>query len=86
MVLLVCERGFNLSVMNNLTINSFNAHQILTTKNRSTRRHRQTAPRSNRYSAEILTGEASKLWETAVRLTQPCRDTLNPSEHRATSS
>ena len=76
MVLLVCERGFNLSVMNNLTINSFNASDpdgedpIHTVDIDKPRRG------SNRYSAEILTGEASKLWETAVRLTQPCRDTL----------
>lgn len=33
------------------------------------------APRSKRYSAEILTGDAGKLWDTAW-ITQLCRDTL----------
>lgn len=77
MVLLVCERGFNLSVMNNLTVDSFRAsdpdaegpvHTVGVDKpRRGTKRH----------SDEILAGEAGKLWERAVTLTQPCRDALS---------
>lgn len=76
MVLLVCERGFNLSVMNNLTINSFNSSDPEDEEPVHTVDIDKPRRGPNRYSAEILTGEASKLWETAVRLTQPCRDTL----------
>lgn len=77
MVLLVCERGFNLSVMNALTVDSFRAsdpdaedpvHTVGVDKPRRGTR---------RYSDEILAGEAGKLWERAVTLTQPCRDALN---------
>ena len=77
MVLLVCERGFNLSVMNNLTVDSFRAsdpgveepvHTVGVDKpRRGTKRH----------SDEILAGEAGTLWERAVTLTQPCRDALD---------
>lgn len=77
MVLLVCERGFNLSVMSTLTVDSFRAsdpdsedpvHTVAVDKPRRG---------SRRYSSEILAGEAGKLWERAVRLTQPCRDALD---------
>lgn len=77
MVLLVCERGFNLSVMNALTVDSFPAsdpdiegpvHTVGVDKPRRGTR---------RYSNEILAGEAGKLWERAVTLTQPCRDALH---------
>ena len=77
MVLLVCERGFNLSVMNSLTVDSFRAsdpddeepvHTVGVDKPRRGTR---------RYSSEILAGEAGRLWERAVTLTQPCRDALD---------
>lgn len=84
MVLLVCERGFNLSVMDNLTVTSFRASDgagedsVYTVNTDKPRRG------TKRYSAEILAGEAGKLWENAVRLTEPCRTALaalrTPSE------
>ena len=84
MVLLVCERGFNLSVLDNLTVASFRASDgasedaVYTVNTDKPRRG------TKRYSAEILAGEAGKLWENAVRLTEPCRATLaelgTPSE------
>jgi len=80
MVLLVCERGFNLSVMNNLTINSFTSSDPNGEEPVHTVDIDKPRRGPHRYSAEILTGEASKLWETAVRLTQPCRDTLQSLE------
>lgn len=76
MVLLVCERGFNLGVMDNLTVLSFES------SDRSTESPVHTVgidkPRRgiNRHSDEILAGEAGKLWDRAVELTQPCRDAL----------
>jgi hypothetical protein len=76
MVLLVCERGFNLSVMNNLTINSFDSSDPVTEESVHTVEVDKPRRGAKRYSAEILTGDAGKLWETAVRLTQPCRDAL----------
>ncbi|MCK5751612.1 MAG: hypothetical protein KAH46_02790, partial [Mycobacterium sp.] len=84
MVLLVCERGFNLSVMDNLTVTSFRASDgagedsVYTVNTDKPRRG------TKRYSAEILAGEAGMLWESAVRLTAHCRTTLaalgTPSE------
>lgn len=76
MVLLVCERGFNLSVMDNLTINSFTSSDPATEDLVHTVEVDKPRRGSRRYSTEILTGQAGKLWQTAVRLTQPCRDTL----------
>jgi hypothetical protein len=76
MVLLVCERGFNLSVMNNLTVSSFTSSDAQDEEPVYTVDVDKPRRGPNRYSAEIFTGEASKLWETALRLTQPCRDTL----------
>lgn len=76
MVLLVCERGFNLGVMDNLTVLSFES------SDRSAESPIHTVgidkPRRgiNRHSDEILAGEAGKLWDRAVKLTQPCRDAL----------
>ncbi|MEB3065043.1 hypothetical protein [[Mycobacterium] zoologicum] len=84
MVLLVCERGFNLSVMDNLAVTSFRASDgagedsVYTVNTDKPRRG------TNRYSAEILAGEAGKLWENALALTEPCRTALaelgTPSE------
>lgn len=84
MVLLVCERGFNLSVLDNLTTASFRAsdgdeeESVYTVNTDKPRRG------SKRFGAEILAGDAGKLWENAVRLTAPCRTTLavlgTPSE------
>lgn len=84
MVLLVCERGFNISVMNNLTATSFRSSDasgeapIYTVNTDKPRRG------AKRYSSEILGGEAGKLWENAVTLTEQCRTTLaalgTPSE------
>ena len=84
MVLLVCERGFNLSVMDNLTVASFRASDgagedlVYTVNTDKPRRG------TKRYSAEILAGEAGKLWENALFLTEPCRTALaelgTPSE------
>jgi hypothetical protein len=76
MVLLVCERGFNLSVMDDLTVTSFRASDgagedsVYTVNTNKPRRG------TKRFSAEILAGEAGKLWENAVRLTEPCRTAL----------
>lgn len=76
MVLLVCERGFNPSVMNNLTVNSFIASDPVTEDPVHTVEIDKPRRGSQRFKAEILTGEAGKLWDTAVKLTQPCRDAL----------
>jgi hypothetical protein len=76
MVLLVCERGFNLSVMDNLTVNSFSSSDPVAEESVHTVDIDKPRRGAKRYSAEILTGDAGKLWETAVRLTQPCRDAL----------
>ncbi len=76
MVLLVCERGFNLSVMDKLTIESFESSDRITEDLVHTVEIDKPRRGSRRYSAEVLTGDAGKLWETAVRITQPCRDTL----------
>lgn len=76
MVLLVCERGFNLAVMLNLTVESFRSSE----PNREPPTHTVSIdkPRrgAKRYGDEILAGEAGKLWERAVLMTQPCRDAL----------
>jgi len=76
MVLLTCERGFNLSVMNNLTVDSFTSSDPVSEEPIHTVEVDKPRRGSKRYSAEILTGDAGKLWDTAVRITQPCRDTL----------
>lgn len=76
MVLLTCERGFNLSVMNNLTVESFTSSDPVGEEPVHTVEVDKPRRGSKRYSTEILTGEAGKLWDTAVRITQPCRDTL----------
>ncbi|MFL0172339.1 hypothetical protein [Mycobacterium sp. SMC-13] len=84
MILLVCERGFNISVMNNLTATSFRASDSADESPVYTVNTDKPRRGAKRYSAEILAGEAGKLWETAVALTEPCRATLaalgTPSE------
>ncbi|WP_435278726.1 hypothetical protein [Rhodococcus yananensis] len=77
MVLLVCERGFNLSVMNNLTVDSFRASDPVAEEPVHTVGVDKPRRGTRRYSDEILAGEAGKLWERAVALTQPCRDALS---------
>lgn len=76
MVLLVCERGFNLSVMNSLTVDSFRASDPATEEPVHTVGVDKPRRGSRRYSNEILAGEAGKLWERAFTLTQPCREAL----------
>lgn len=76
MVLLTCERGFNLSVMNNLTVDSFTSSDPVGEESVHTVVVDKPRRGSKRYSTEILTGEAGKLWDTAVRITQPCREAL----------
>lgn len=76
MVLLVCERGFNLSVMLNLTASSFRSSEPMTESPAHTVTIDKPRRGGRRHSDEILTGEAGKLWDRAVRLTQPCRDAL----------
>ena len=76
MVLLVCERGFNLSVMNALTVDSFRASDPDTEEPVHTVGVDKPRRGTRRYSTEILAGEAGKLWERTVTLTQPCRDAL----------
>ena len=84
MVLLVCERGFNLSVMDNLTVTSFRASDGASEDSVYTINTDKPRRGTKRYSAEILAGEAGKLWENAVSLTEQCRTTLaglgTPSE------
>ena len=77
MVLLVCERGFNLSVMNALTVDSFRASDPDTEDPVHTVDVDKPRRGTRRYSNEILAREAGKLWERAVTLTQPCRDALD---------
>lgn len=77
MVLLVCERGFNLSVMNALTVDSFRASDPDTEDPVHTMGVDKPRRGTRRYSTEILAGEAGKLWERAVTLTQPCRVALD---------
>lgn len=76
MVLLVCERGFNLSVMANLTVSSFASSDQVTESSVHTVSIDKPRRGRNRHSDEILAGEAGKLWDRAVQLTQPCRDAL----------
>jgi hypothetical protein len=76
MVLLVCERGFNLSVMENLTVTSFRASDGVGEPSVYTVNTDKPRRGSKRFSAEILAGEAGKLWENAVSLTEPCRTAL----------
>lgn len=76
MVLLVCERGFNLSVMLNLTASSYRSSEPITEPPAHTVTIDKPRRGSKRHSDEILTGEAGKLWDRAVKLTQPCRDAL----------
>ncbi|MBY0457095.1 MAG: hypothetical protein K2V38_07150, partial [Gemmataceae bacterium] len=84
MVLLVCERGFNLSVLENLSVASFRASDRVDEDSVYTVNTDKPRRGSKRFSAEILAGEAGKLWETAVSLTEPCRTALaalgTPSE------
>lgn len=77
MVLLVCERGFNLSVMNALTVDSFRASDPDTEEPVHTVGVDKPRRGTRRHSNEILAGEAGRLWERAVTLTQPCRDALD---------
>ncbi|MDQ1250010.1 MAG: hypothetical protein QG597_4387 [Actinomycetota bacterium] len=76
MVLLVCERGFNLSVMDNLTATSFRASDGASEDSVYTVNTDKPRRGTKRYNAEILAGDAGKLWENAVSLTQPCRTAL----------
>lgn len=76
MVLLVCEKGFNLSVMENLTVTSFRASDGASEDSIYTVNTDKARRGAKRYSAEILAGEAGKLWENAVSLTEPCRTAL----------
>lgn len=77
MVLLVCERGFNLSVMSTLTVDSFRASDPDTEEPVHAVGVDKPRRGTRRYSTEILAGKAGKLWERAVTLTQPCRDALD---------
>ncbi|CAM3283091.1 Core-binding (CB) domain-containing protein [Williamsia muralis] len=77
MVLLVCERGFNLSVMNALTIGSLRASDPDAEEPVHTVGVDKPRRGTRRYSNEILAGEAGKLWERAVTLTQPCRAAMD---------
>lgn len=61
MVLLVCERGFNLSVMNNLTVDSFRASDPDVEEPVHTVGVDKPRRGTRRYSAEILAGDAGKL-------------------------
>lgn len=81
MVLLVCERGFNLSVMDALTVDSFRASDPETEESVHTVGVDKPRRGTRRYSSEILAGEAGKLWECAVTLTKPCRDALDAMGH-----
>lgn len=81
MVLLVCERGFNLSVMNALTVDSYRASDPDTEEPVHTVGVDKPRRGTRRYSNEILAGEAGRLWERAVTLTQPCRDALDAIGH-----
>lgn len=76
MVLLVCERGFNLSVMDNLTITSFRASDGASEDSVYTVNTDKPRRGARRYNSETLAGEAGKLWENAVCLTEPCRTAL----------
>lgn len=84
MVLLVCERGFNLSVMENLTATSFRASDGAGEPSVYTANTDKPRRGSRRFNSEILAGEAGKLWETAVSVTESCRTALaalgTPSE------
>ncbi len=77
MALLVCERGFNLSVMNALTVDSFRASDPDAEEPVHTVGVDKPRRGTRRYSHEILAGEAGKLWERAVTLTQPCRNAMD---------
>jgi hypothetical protein len=76
MALLVCERGFNLSVMDNLTMNSFQSSDIATEAPVHTIEIDKPRRGAKRHGSEILAGDAGKLWERAVTLTRPCREAL----------
>jgi hypothetical protein len=76
MILLACERGFNLAVMANLTVSSFESSDQITESPVHTVSIDKPRRGAKRHSDEILAGEAGKLWGRAVKLTQPCRDAL----------
>lgn len=80
MVLLACERGFNLSVMDNLAVTSFESSDQITESPVYTVSIDKPRRGAKRHSDEILAGAAGKLWVRAVKLTQPCRDTLRARE------
>ncbi|WP_125079794.1 hypothetical protein [Mycobacterium sp. P7213] len=84
MVVLVCERGFNLSVMDNLTVTAFRASDGAAEGSVYTVNTDKPRRGTKRYSAEIFAAEAGKLWDNAVSLTESCRTALaalgTPSE------
>ena len=85
MVLLTCERGFNLSVMNNLTVHSFTLSDPVSEESIHTVEVDETAAQSGTTLKSSPVTRA-RLWDTAVRITQPCRDTFGAGEHPATGS
>ena len=77
MIMLVCERALNLSVMDNLKVGDATrvpgpraAHWIYQLDLEKPRRG------ADSYSPITLTGRGARAWERTVALTQPARDTL----------
>lgn len=74
-ILLVCERGFNLSVLSGLTSQPHNADIKLD----NVTVHALDKPRRGpeaRYFSSTFTGKAGRIWRVLQEITQPARDCL----------
>ncbi len=74
-VLLVCERGFNLSVMNELTADPYvadssNTRRTITVQALDKPRRGPTA----RFFSASFAGKAARIWNVAHEITQPARE------------
>lgn len=77
-VLLVCERGFNLSVLNNLTTTP---HQADVTAGETTV-HAMDKPRRGpeaRFFSSSFSGKAGRIWKFIAEITEPARQHLASS-------
>ena len=74
-VLLVCERGFNLSVVNELISEPFDADGDTGKATIQSLDKPRRGPHS-RYFSSSFTGKAGRIWNAIFEITQPARDHL----------
>lgn len=76
-ILLSCERGYNLSVINNFTTDAstldFENNEVTAVSQGLDKPRRGP---SARFSSTSLTGKAARIWRIAMYITQPARDHL----------